>query len=190
MLTAICWLILDFIEAAKNNRLQFLCNKNFNIQTTKHLSVNDCSLPLKLDFSSDGDTSAWSCSIIAVCPTLLGWTVPELESKPKRSKILQRRGQHLDLPLQELEEWREGSKQRPITYLNRQAEHEFEFERYPSDVKFCYQRIRTREYLPNPLRCYKCNRFGHTSRGCRSEETCQICSQSGHSGGSHRSARR
>ena len=52
---------------------------------------------------------------------------------------------------------------------------------YPSDVKFFYQRIRTREYLPNPLRCYKCNRFGHTSRGCRSEETCQICSQSGHS---------
>ena len=51
---------------------------------------------------------------------------------------------------------------------------------YPPEIKFFYQRIRTREYLPNPLRCYKCNRFGHTSKACRSEETCQLCSRLGH----------
>ena len=33
-----------------------------------------------------------------------------------------------------------------------------------------------RKYNTPPLRCYKCQRFGHTAGGCRKDDVCNICS--------------
>ncbi|GBL78452.1 hypothetical protein AVEN_42945-1 [Araneus ventricosus] len=36
-----------------------------------------------------------------------------------------------------------------------------------------------RPYIPNPLRCYKCQRFGHSKASCRGTLTCARCAEAG-----------
>lgn len=46
----------------------------------------------------------------------------------------------------------------------------------PKEVKVGYEVFRVREYVPDPLRCFQCNKFGHSSRNCRQpEKTCIRC---------------
>ena len=51
----------------------------------------------------------------------------------------------------------------------------------PKAVKCGYLNIKVEDYIPNPMRCYKCQKFGHTLNKCSSEETCGRCSRRGHS---------
>ena len=39
-----------------------------------------------------------------------------------------------------------------------------------------------RPYIPNPLQCYNCGRFGHVSERCRSGELCMTCGSAKHEG--------
>ena len=72
---------------------------------------------------------------------LLGWSVAEelygVEQRQQRRRVLQRRGQHLQLPLEQLEEWR--TRDRPVTNFNRDVAHEAEFENYPMDVQMAFR---------------------------------------------------
>lgn len=47
----------------------------------------------------------------------------------------------------------------------------------PNEVFIGFQRCRTRVYLPNPMQCFRCFRFGHTKTNCRGKETCRNCSK-------------
>ena len=38
-------------------------------------------------------------------------------------------------------------------------------------------------YVPNPLRCYKCQKFGHGEKQCRGKKICPNCSEEGHAVG-------
>ncbi|GFS48922.1 uncharacterized protein TNCV_3668461 [Trichonephila clavipes] len=38
-----------------------------------------------------------------------------------------------------------------------------------------------RPYIPNPLRCFKCQRFGHSQTSCRGQLTCSRCASTGYS---------
>lgn len=42
--------------------------------------------------------------------------------------------------------------------------------------------FRPENYRPSrqPLRCFNCNKFGHTTKVCRNKETCAKCSKTGH----------
>lgn len=51
----------------------------------------------------------------------------------------------------------------------------------PETIETGYVKIRVRPYIPNPLRCYKCQRFGHSSQNCRGRMTCAKCSDTEHS---------
>ena len=53
----------------------------------------------------------------------------------------------------------------------------------PSVVKVGYLRVPVDPYIPNPLRCYKCQRFGHHRERCRSHEVCARCGGNDHSDG-------
>ncbi|GFU09384.1 RNA-directed DNA polymerase from mobile element jockey [Trichonephila clavipes] len=41
--------------------------------------------------------------------------------------------------------------------------------------------VKIRPYIPNPLRCFKCQRFGHSQTSCRGQLTCSRCASVGHS---------
>ncbi|GFV94154.1 uncharacterized protein TNCV_4462811 [Trichonephila clavipes] len=50
----------------------------------------------------------------------------------------------------------------------------------PQTVKIAYIHCPVRPYIPNPLRCFQCQRFGHSKTVCRGQPTCARCGESGH----------
>jgi hypothetical protein len=51
----------------------------------------------------------------------------------------------------------------------------------PKFITSYYLRIPVSIYIPNPLRCYNCQKFGHGSRTCKGHLTCARCGTVGHS---------
>lgn len=48
----------------------------------------------------------------------------------------------------------------------------------PKRIKYGFEYIEVRHYIPNPKRCRKCQRLGHTTKWCKSTtETCAECGQ-------------
>ncbi|GBO15279.1 hypothetical protein AVEN_257171-1 [Araneus ventricosus] len=41
-------------------------------------------------------------------------------------------------------------------------------------------KLAVRPFIPNPLRCFKCQRFGHSQTNCRGALTCARCAEQGH----------
>ena len=50
----------------------------------------------------------------------------------------------------------------------------------PTEVAVGYLRVKVRPYVPNPMRCFRCQRFGHTKMFCRNQVTCGRCADTGH----------
>ncbi|XP_055924574.1 uncharacterized protein LOC129956667 [Argiope bruennichi] len=50
----------------------------------------------------------------------------------------------------------------------------FDSPKLPEHIKAGYMRLSVREYIPNPLRCFKCQRFGHSKTSCRGTVTCAV----------------
>ncbi|XP_067130713.1 uncharacterized protein [Centruroides vittatus] len=50
----------------------------------------------------------------------------------------------------------------------------------PSVITAGYLRCPVRPYVPNPLRCFKCQRFGHSQTSCRGKSVCAQCGTEGH----------
>ena len=50
----------------------------------------------------------------------------------------------------------------------------------PKDIKVGYMNCEISKYVPNPMRCFKCQRYGHTESRCKQELTCGKCGQMGH----------
>lgn len=46
----------------------------------------------------------------------------------------------------------------------------------PNEIKFGYLSVIVRTYIPNPLRCINCFKFGHTRNHCKKERICALCS--------------
>ncbi|GFT52187.1 uncharacterized protein TNCV_2530561 [Trichonephila clavipes] len=51
----------------------------------------------------------------------------------------------------------------------------------PQTIKAGYLNCKIRPYIPNPLRCLKCQRFGHSQTSCRGQLTCSRCASVEHS---------
>ena len=45
----------------------------------------------------------------------------------------------------------------------------------PCSIKIGYINARVSVYVPNPLRCFRCQRYGHGSSRCTRDETCSKC---------------
>jgi hypothetical protein len=41
-------------------------------------------------------------------------------------------------------------------------------------------RIPVKPFIPNPLRCFKCQKFGHGQSRCRRQQVCGLCAEQGH----------
>lgn len=50
----------------------------------------------------------------------------------------------------------------------------------PEHIETGYIRMHVRPYIPNPRRCFKCQRYGHGSQSCRGRLTCAKCSSHDH----------
>ncbi|XP_037509715.1 uncharacterized protein LOC119386521 [Rhipicephalus sanguineus] len=50
----------------------------------------------------------------------------------------------------------------------------------PESIETGYCKLRVRPYIPNPRRCFKCQRFGHGSQSCRGRATCAKCASIQH----------
>jgi len=58
----------------------------------------------------------------------------------------------------------------------------FALPRPPKHIKAGYIRVPVDLYIPNPLRCYKCQKYGHGSKTCRGSAVCVKCGGAGHDG--------
>ena len=47
----------------------------------------------------------------------------------------------------------------------------------PKDVKIGYCLERVEQYVPAPLRCFKCQKFGYHREACRGRQTCSKCGE-------------
>ena len=47
----------------------------------------------------------------------------------------------------------------------------------PKEVKISYCLERVEQYVPAPLRCFKCQKFGHHREACRGGQTCSKCGE-------------
>ena len=51
---------------------------------------------------------------------------------------------------------------------------EFDF---PSHLYLGYRWLTVKEFIPHPIRCFKCQKFGHISKNCRGKQKCPLCSE-------------
>jgi hypothetical protein len=70
---------------------------------------------------------------------------------------------------------RGGKKENTNTYVLT-----FTAPKLPEYIKAGYLRVPVSPYIPNPLRCFKCQKYGHHQGICRRTIACQVCSQEGH----------
>jgi len=50
----------------------------------------------------------------------------------------------------------------------------------PSKIKAGYNVLGVELYIPKPLRCYKCQQYGHGTRNCNNHMICHRCGEDGH----------
>lgn len=67
------------------------------------------------------------------------------------------------------------SKKTPLFILT------FSTPNLPNRIKAGYLNVSVRPYIPNPLRCFRCQRFGHSITSCRGSATCAKCGCKEHS---------
>ena len=65
----------------------------------------------------------------------------------------------------------------------------FSCEQLPDKVRVAWRSVRVRPYVPNPIRCYKCQMYGHMASSCKGKERCARCSTVGHNSSQCRAAR-
>ena len=50
----------------------------------------------------------------------------------------------------------------------------------PKDVKIGYMNVKVRPFIPNPRRCFNCQKYGHSKLRCQGTAVCAKCGQEGH----------
>ena len=52
----------------------------------------------------------------------------------------------------------------------------------PKELKIGYYIVKVQLYIPNPLRCFNCQKFGHSKKFCKHPLACWKCGTEGHDG--------
>ena len=56
----------------------------------------------------------------------------------------------------------------------------FQSQALPKYIRVGYYRVAVSQFIPNTVRCYKCQNFGHTKFNCRKNVVCTKCGQKDH----------
>ena len=59
----------------------------------------------------------------------------------------------------------------------------FDTHKPPEKIKIGYYIVNVQLYIPNPLRCFQCQKFGHSKKWCKNQLACWKCGGEGHDGG-------
>ncbi len=71
--------------------------------------------------------------------------------------------------------YRNGSRQPTDTIIVT-----FALQHLPKELKAGYLILPVTTYVPQPLRCFQCQRYGHHKAKCTGKVACQVCSEEGH----------
>ena len=52
----------------------------------------------------------------------------------------------------------------------------------PKEITLGYLKVKVALFVPNPMRCFNCNKSGHTSQRCKVAEKCPDCGKDKHEG--------
>ena len=52
----------------------------------------------------------------------------------------------------------------------------------PKEITVGYLKVKVALFVPNPMRCFNCNKFGHTSQRCKVAAKCTGCGKDNHEG--------
>ena len=52
----------------------------------------------------------------------------------------------------------------------------------PKEITVVYLKVKVALFVPNPMRCFNCNRFGHMSQRCKVAAKCPGCGKDKHEG--------
>ena len=58
----------------------------------------------------------------------------------------------------------------------------FDSHKLPEKIKLGYYIVNIQPYVPNPLRCFNCQKFGHSKKWCKNKLACWKCGEDGHNG--------
>ena len=108
-----------------------------------------------------------SCKGIIRCPDLANCTgIDEIKKnlKPKGVKDVYR-----------IKTKRNGQLKETHTYILT-----FDTPILPDHIVIDFQKFKIEPYIPNPLRCFQCQKFGHHIKNCRADAVCAKCSEKGH----------
>ncbi|GBN62159.1 hypothetical protein AVEN_61393-1 [Araneus ventricosus] len=56
----------------------------------------------------------------------------------------------------------------------------FNSTKLPTNIEVGYLNYKVKVYIPNPIRCFNCQRFGHSKTACRGKQTCSKCASVDH----------
>ena len=57
----------------------------------------------------------------------------------------------------------------------------FQLHKLPMEIDIALEKCKVRPYIPNPQRCFRCQRYGHVNRTCKSRhEVCPNCGSTDH----------
>ena len=91
-----------------------------------------------------------------------------LESLQKRYPNVQ------DIEIYEIKQRKDPTKKLRI------AKIKFEGQDLPQDIKIEGQKREIRPFVPKPLQCRRCSKYGHTDKRCLNSEICAYCGSSEH----------
>lgn len=57
----------------------------------------------------------------------------------------------------------------------------FNSPKIPSAIQVGYLNVKVEPYIPNPIRCFSCQKFGHLSKNCQKPPVCANCGSTEHS---------
>ena len=108
-----------------------------------------------------------TCKGVVRCPDLKGVSEQEILEEMREQGVIN---------VRRIKIRRDGSLKDTNTFV-----FTFNTSILPKQLKVAFLRVSVDPYIPNPLRCYQCQVFGHHENKCKREEICANCGQPKHS---------